>query len=64
MTLTYPMLNRSRRVLWVVTESEKVGPMSPQRSAAIWEKATPSIKRSPPFPTPMPINVNATTKSS
>ena len=25
MTLTYPMLNRSRRVLWVVTGSEKVG---------------------------------------
>jgi 6-phosphogluconolactonase/glucosamine-6-phosphate isomerase/deaminase len=27
MTLTYPMLNRSRRVLWVVTGSEKVGPL-------------------------------------
>jgi 6-phosphogluconolactonase len=25
MTLTYPMLNRSRRILWVVTGSEKVG---------------------------------------
>ena len=25
MTLTYPMLNRSRRVLWVVTGSEKAG---------------------------------------
>jgi 6-phosphogluconolactonase len=25
MTLTYPMLNRARRVLWVVTGSEKVG---------------------------------------
>jgi 6-phosphogluconolactonase len=25
MTLTYPVLNRSRRVLWVVTGSEKVG---------------------------------------
>src|SRR5450432_4080664 len=24
MTLTYPMLNRSRRVLWVVTGSEKI----------------------------------------
>jgi 6-phosphogluconolactonase len=24
MTLTYPMLNRARRVLWVVTGSEKV----------------------------------------
>ena len=25
MTLTYPMLNRARRVLWVVTGSDKVG---------------------------------------
>ena len=25
MTLTYPMLNRSRRILWVVTGSEKAG---------------------------------------
>src|SRR6266436_1571539 len=25
MTLTYPMLNRARRILWVVTGSEKVG---------------------------------------
>jgi 6-phosphogluconolactonase len=25
MTLTYPMLNRSRRILWVVTGAEKVG---------------------------------------
>ncbi len=25
MTLTYPMLNRSRRVLWLVTGSEKIG---------------------------------------
>src|SRR5262249_3315865 len=25
MTLTYPMLNRARRVLWVVTRGEKVG---------------------------------------
>jgi 6-phosphogluconolactonase len=25
MTLTYPMLNRSRRVLWLVTGSEKSG---------------------------------------
>jgi 6-phosphogluconolactonase len=24
MTLTYPMLNRSRRILWVVTGAEKV----------------------------------------
>jgi 6-phosphogluconolactonase len=25
MTLTYPVLNRSRRILWVVTGAEKVG---------------------------------------
>jgi 6-phosphogluconolactonase len=25
MTLTYPMLNRSRRILWLVTGSEKAG---------------------------------------
>jgi 6-phosphogluconolactonase len=25
MTLTYPMLNRSRRILWLVTEAEKAG---------------------------------------
>jgi len=25
MTLTYPILNRSRRVLWLVTGSEKAG---------------------------------------
>ncbi len=27
MTLTYPMLNRSRRILWVVTGAEKAGPL-------------------------------------
>jgi len=27
MTLTYPMLNRARRILWVVTGSEKVAPL-------------------------------------
>ena len=25
MTLTYPMLNRSRRILWLVTGSDKIG---------------------------------------
>jgi 6-phosphogluconolactonase len=27
MTLTYPMLDRSRRILWVVTGAEKAGPL-------------------------------------
>jgi 6-phosphogluconolactonase len=27
MTLTYPMLNRSRYILWVVTGAEKIGPL-------------------------------------
>jgi 6-phosphogluconolactonase len=27
MTLTYPILNRSRRILWLVTGSEKAGPL-------------------------------------
>ena len=29
MTLTYPILNRSRRILWLVTGSDKVGPLVP-----------------------------------
>ena len=33
MTLTYPMLNRSRRVLWLVTGSEKVGMLARLREA-------------------------------
>jgi 6-phosphogluconolactonase len=33
MTLTYPMLNRSRRILWLVTGSEKLG-MLPRLRAA------------------------------
>lgn len=28
MTLTYPMINRSRRILWVVTGDEKAGPLA------------------------------------
>jgi len=27
MTLTYPIINRSRRILWLVTGSDKVGPL-------------------------------------
>lgn len=33
MTLTYPMLNRSRRILWLVTGAEKLG-MLPRLRAA------------------------------
>jgi len=33
MTLTYPILNRSRRILWVVTGAEKVA-MLPRLRAA------------------------------
>ena len=32
MTLTYPMLNRSRRILWLVTGAEKVGMLARLRS--------------------------------
>ena len=28
MTLTYPILDRARRVLWVVTGSDKAGPLA------------------------------------
>jgi 6-phosphogluconolactonase len=28
MTLTFPVLNRARRILWVVTGSEKSGPLA------------------------------------
>jgi len=27
MTLTYPAINRARQILWLVTGSEKVGPL-------------------------------------
>jgi 6-phosphogluconolactonase len=33
MTLTYPMLNRARRILWLVTGPEKVGMLKRLRSA-------------------------------
>jgi len=33
MTLTYPILNRARRVLWVVTGSEKAGMLARLRAA-------------------------------
>jgi 6-phosphogluconolactonase len=33
MTLTYPILNRSRRILWVVTGSDKVDALAQLRDA-------------------------------
>jgi 6-phosphogluconolactonase len=33
MTLTYPMLNRSRRILWLVTGAEKVAMLNRLRAA-------------------------------
>lgn len=33
MTLTYPIINRSRRILWLVTGSDKVGPLVRLRDA-------------------------------
>ena len=33
MTLTYPILNRCRRILWVVTGSDKVAPLAQLRNA-------------------------------
>jgi 6-phosphogluconolactonase len=33
MTLTYPVLNRSRRILWLVTGSDKAGPLVRLRDA-------------------------------
>src|SRR5262249_26265090 len=35
MTLTYPMLNRSRRILWVVTGSDKVEALARLRGADV-----------------------------
>jgi 6-phosphogluconolactonase len=33
MTLTYPIINRARRILWVVTGSDKAGPLARLRKA-------------------------------
>jgi 6-phosphogluconolactonase len=33
MTLTYPIINRARKILWVVTGSEKRGPLARLRAA-------------------------------
>jgi 6-phosphogluconolactonase len=33
MTLTYPAINRARRILWLVTEAEKAGPLVRLRAA-------------------------------
>jgi len=35
MTLTYPVLNRARRILWLVTGSEKVGALARLRAADV-----------------------------
>jgi 6-phosphogluconolactonase len=35
MTLTYPMLNRSRRILWLVTGSDKVGALARLRDGDV-----------------------------
>jgi len=35
MTLTYPMLNRSRRILWVVTGKDKVDALARLRNADV-----------------------------
>jgi 6-phosphogluconolactonase len=65
MTLTYPMLNRSRRVLWVVTGREKVGMLARLREG---DRSIPAgrVRRDqalaladraaagPPGPTPAP----------
>ena len=32
MTLTYPMINRSRRILWLVTGNDKVGMLTRLRT--------------------------------
>jgi 6-phosphogluconolactonase len=33
MTLTYPIINRARRILWLVTGSEKVGMLARLRKS-------------------------------
>jgi 6-phosphogluconolactonase len=33
MTLTYPIINRSRRILWLVTGKDKAGPLVRLRDA-------------------------------
>jgi 6-phosphogluconolactonase len=33
MTLTYPIINRARRILWVITGSDKVRPLARLRNA-------------------------------
>jgi 6-phosphogluconolactonase len=35
MTLTYPMLNRSRRILWLVTGAEKAGMLARLRAGDV-----------------------------
>src|SRR5262249_43902499 len=51
-TLTYPMLNRPRRILWLVTRADKAGgpPPLPARAAAVPAGPNPQC----PGPAPRP----------
>lgn len=71
MTLTYPIINRSRRILWVVTGSEKApmltrmldgdesipaGRVRREQALLIADKAAaPSIESTQPSAAPQPL---------
>lgn len=71
MTLTYPIINRSRRILWVVTGGEKApmltrlldgdqsipaGRVRPEQALLIADKAAaPAIESTPPAAAPQPL---------
>ncbi|MGB6945537.1 MAG: 6-phosphogluconolactonase [Bryobacteraceae bacterium] len=71
MTLTYPIINRSRRILWVVTGAEKApmltrlldgdqsipaGRVSPEQALLIADKAAaPAIESTQPAGAPRPL---------